>query len=408
MHRLSVACVLAVLSLYSVPIAAYADSTDKTYLCDQLDRIRAEEEMPAISAGIILPEPGYPQTAPRPFYHIICARGVERNDGASPVTASTLFWLGSVSKPITGLIISRVIAAEAKSSAPRLTWQTKPKDFFPEYLGRPETNACYAERTVADLMAHTAGFPDNHPSNAPSEDSEPDLKKRRALYTIAALQEKNWLDADDNPSTSCFENGVARPQLGAYYSNIGSIVAAHMAEVVTGRSWEDLMARSGSTTAGPGLTVGTVWNPAVSPSPVAYWHTVGNPSLQNPDLQFVPSEKPNPPTHTHGPAGWITVSTPQMAHLLEHFLESSASIGGQLLPDGERASLLTGQGMSNANRLGWWIKRSNTPERFNTLDYGTTAGWEPAAALQHFSTTVPMALITLKQPLCPMRIRPCL
>lgn len=371
MHKLSVTCAAAMLSISSIPIAAYADSTDKTYLCDQLDRIRAEEAMPAISAGIILPEPSYPQTAPRPFYHILCARGVERANGATPVTASTLFWLGSISKPITGLMVSRVIAAEAKSNAPRLTWQTKLKDFFPEYFQRSETNACYAERTVADLMAHAAGFPDKHPANAPSEESEPDLKKRRALYTAAALQEMSWLDVDDDTSTSCFDNGVARPQLGHSYSNMGSIVAAHMAEVVTGRSWEDLMARSGSTTAGPGLTVGTVWNPAVSPSPVAYWHTVGNLG------EFVPLEKPDPPTHTHGPAGWITVSTLQMAHLLEHFLKSSASVGGRLLPDDERASLLTGHGMSDANRLGWW----NTP--LDTANFGTTARWAATAGLSH-------------------------
>lgn len=369
MHKFSVACAAAMLLLSSVPIAAYADATDETYLCNQLDRIRAEEEMPAISAGIVLPEPGYPQTAPRPFYHIACARGVERADGATPVTASTLFWLGSVSKPITGLMVSRVIAAEAGSSAPRLTWQTKLKDFFPDYFRRPETNACYAERTVADLMAHTAGFPDSHPANAPSEESEPDPKKRRALYTAAALQEKSWLDVE---GTSCFDNGVARPQLGFFYSNIGSIVAAHMAEVVTGRSWEDLMARSGSTTAGPGLTVGTVWNPAVSPSPVAYWHTV-----ENPGLQFVPIEKPSSPTHTHGPAGWITVSTPQMALLLEHFLEGSAGAGGRLLPDGERPTLLTGHGLSMANRLGWF----NTS--LDTANFGTTARWVATAALSH-------------------------
>ncbi len=63
------------LMLLSLPIAA---SAQDAYLCKQLDRIRAQENMPAIGAGLIIPDPGYPATAAQPFRFIMCASGVEK------------------------------------------------------------------------------------------------------------------------------------------------------------------------------------------------------------------------------------------------------------------------------------------------------------------------------------------
>ena len=53
-----------VLVLLSLPIVASAQQD--SYLCKQLERIRTEEKMPAIGAGVIVPDPGYPAHAAQP------------------------------------------------------------------------------------------------------------------------------------------------------------------------------------------------------------------------------------------------------------------------------------------------------------------------------------------------------
>lgn len=350
-----------VLVLLSLPIVASAQQD--SYLCKQLERIRSEEKMPAIGAGVIVPDPGYPAHAPQPWRLIFCANGVEKFGESKQVTPSTLFPLGSVSKPISGLMIARVIANEKTKAVPKLRWDTKLVDFFPEIATLPGSNRCYDQRTVADMMAHVAGFP-WAPSTEDVVDQwasvEPDVVKRRQIYLLEAVK--------DQPAVNCLHQGQIRPALPVSY-NGGPIIPAHMAEVATGRSWEDLMRHPGSTTAGPGLLIGLVPDLSIAPAPFAYWHVYNGVGI--------PVPLPNPgPAPTNGPAGNVYLTLPQMARFLTEYMDASQTSANRQLPDDERAGLMTPHGLSNFNRLGWSIGA------LDTASCGAVARWQ-APALSH-------------------------
>jgi CubicO group peptidase (beta-lactamase class C family) len=362
-----------VLMLLSLPIAA---SAQDSYLCKQLDRIRAEENMPAIGAGLIIPDPGYPANAAQPFRLILCASGVEKFGQPKKVTMSTLFPLGSISKPVTGLLIARVIANEKKKANPGLRWNTQLIQIFPEIATLPGSNRCYDQRTVADMMAHTASFP-HVPRTEPSDQwasTGETTVQRRKRYVLAAVLDTPFWDykaTPPGPAGNCFDNqGQPRPQLQQWY-NGGPIIPAHMAEIVTGRSWEDLMRRPGPTTQGPGLMIGFAPNLSVAPEPFAYWHDYS----QN----GIPAPQQNPgPAPTNGPAGNVYLTVPQMARFLTEFMDASKNHVNRQLPDDERPDLLTKHGLSNFNRLGWRINPLDT-EAFGT----TVARWSANKTLYH-------------------------
>ena len=367
------------LVLNSLAIVA---SAQDSYLCKQLDRIRTEEKMPAIGAGVIVPDPGYPASAPQPWRFIYCASGVERFGEPKKVTMSTLFPLGSISKPISGLLIARVIADEKKKANPKLRWNTPLVGFFPEIATLHGSNRCYDQRTVADMMAHTAGFP-HVPSSEPPDQwaaDEPNVVKRREKYVHEAVKDIPFWDyyADPpGPAHNCFDNR-RQPlrQLPAFY-NGGPIIPAHMAEVVTGRSWEDLMRHPGSTTQGPGLMIGLIPDLSVSPDPFAYWHVYST--------DGIPAPKSNPgPAPTNGPAGNVYLTVPQMARFLTEFMDASKTSVNRQLPDDERPGLLKKHGLSDFNRLGWNIRS------LDTGGCGNVARWKVSESLWHNGSNLQM------------------
>jgi hypothetical protein len=229
--------------LATVPAAMAGDND---YLCAQLNRIRAEENMPGLAPGLIVPEPLYPQYAPQPFRLILCANGVREWGGSQQINDSAQFGLGSISKPVTGLMIARFIASESQKTNPRLTWNTRLEDFF-NTRNLPGSNRCYDQRTVSDLMAHTAGFRDV-PLGEPGDQwmsLEPDPVKRRQMFVEAAIK--------DPPKVTCIDpNGHILTQLAENYSG-GSVIATHMVEIITGQSWEELMFTPLPLTNKPGL-----------------------------------------------------------------------------------------------------------------------------------------------------------
>ncbi|MDR7484162.1 MAG: serine hydrolase [Armatimonadota bacterium] len=324
----------------------------KSYLVAQLDRIRAEEKMPAIGAGLVVPQP----RSATGFEFITAASGVERFGEATAVGPSTLFALGSISKPITGLLVARVIAREQQNPSPALRWNTELAEFFPQILTLGGSNRCYDRRTVADLMAHTTGMP-RVPAGEPPDQwmsVEPDPVRRRTMYVLAAVQ--------DMPVVNCVgPDGQPLSQLPSNYAG-GCIIAAHMTEVVTGRAWEDLTRHPGATTQGPGFMVGLLPDLSVEPQPFAFGHVYG--------MDGVPVPQPRPGTgQTNAPAGNVCVTVSQMARLLTEFLDSTKSDANRQLPDQERPLLMTPQGLSGFNRLGWRVLT------LDTSAFGPVARW---------------------------------
>jgi CubicO group peptidase (beta-lactamase class C family) len=308
---------------------------DNAYLCARLDAIRAEENMPAIGAGIILPDPRYPQFAPSPFQVISCASGVEKWGEAKKVSNATLFNIGSISKPLTGPLIARAIASEKNKPNPRIAWDTKLADFFPEEFSQPGVNPCYRNRTVADLMAHVAGFPEFLTETGDLITVTPgtfDTIHPKRLFLRAAIKH--------TPGVACTgPDGRVLDQLPPQYSGAGVLIATHMVETITGLSWEQLM-KGGS----PGFFLGDF---SVVQTPYAFGHYFDAKGKLNVQSAF------DPKVFTSGPTGHIHVTVPRMAQVMQEFLLASKARAAAVLPPDEWATLTQRHALSGASRLGW-------------------------------------------------------
>lgn len=335
---------LAKVCLFLVGLLTHQVVLADDYLCARLNSIRAEEKMPAIGAGIILPDPRYPSTSPSPFQVISCASGVEKWGSAVKVTNATLFSIGSISKPFTGLLVARAIASEKSKPNPRITWNTKIREFFPEEFRGAGVNPCYGNRTVADLMAHVAGFPE-HLTGLPDEAQKGvtpgtfDTVNPKRLFLRTAIKH--------TPGVTCTgPGGQVLEQLPPQYSGAGVLIATHMVETITGQSWEQLMKSPSPTTSGPGLFLGDF---SVVQTPYAFGHYFNAQGDPIPQAAF------DPKVITSGPTGHIHVTVPRMAQFLQEFLLANKPSPAALLPADEWATLTSRHALSQATRLGWGL-----------------------------------------------------
>ena len=160
--------------------------------------------------------------APGMIAAIISSEGViaigsagERKAGSGiAFTTNDVVHLGSCGKAMTATMLATLVA-EGK-----LSWDTKLIEAIPELKNRIHTD--YHKITLWQLLTHRAGIPKN-PSDEGAFSSK-EIKKRR----LAILE-------DNLKSPATREIGKF------YYSNFGYIIAACMAEQITGLSWEVLM-----------------------------------------------------------------------------------------------------------------------------------------------------------------------
>jgi CubicO group peptidase (beta-lactamase class C family) len=160
----------------------------------------------------------------------IGSAGVRKAGSAATITNQDLVHLGSCTKAMTAVMIATLIA-EGK-----LGWDTKLADAIPEL--KKGLHPDYRGVTLWQLLTHRAGVPNNPEDWGAHKEME--IQARR----LAILK--------DN---------LARPAATAIgefnYSNFGYMIAACMAEQITGSSWEALMKKRlfdplGMTSAGFG------------------------------------------------------------------------------------------------------------------------------------------------------------
>lgn len=146
---------------------------------------------------------------------IAIASAGERKAGSGiAFTTNDVVHLGSCGKAMTATMLATLVA-EGK-----LRWDTKLIEAIPELKNRIHPD--YHKITLWQLLTHRAGIPKN-----PRDDgafSSKEIKKRR----LAILEDNFKL-----PSTYELDE--------FHYSNFGYIIAACMAEQITGLSWEVLM-----------------------------------------------------------------------------------------------------------------------------------------------------------------------
>lgn len=146
---------------------------------------------------------------------IAVASAGERKAGSGVAfTTSDVVHLGSCGKAMTATMIATLVA-EGK-----LSWETKLIEAIPELRGKIHTD--YYKITLWQLLTHRAGIPKNPTDEGAFKSLE--IKKRR----LAIL-------ADNFKSPASYEMDKF------HYSNFGYMIAACMAEQITGLSWEDLM-----------------------------------------------------------------------------------------------------------------------------------------------------------------------
>jgi CubicO group peptidase (beta-lactamase class C family) len=142
------------------------------------------------------------------------AAGVRKAGSPVAITGHDLVHLGSCTKAMTAAMLATLVAER------KLDWDAKMVDVIPELMEKIHPD--YREITLWQLLTHRAGLPAN-PEDWGAHKGE-EMKARR----LAILK-------DNLMRPASYEKGEF------HYSNFGYMIAACMAEHVTGLSWESLM-----------------------------------------------------------------------------------------------------------------------------------------------------------------------
>jgi CubicO group peptidase (beta-lactamase class C family) len=139
--------------------------------------------------------------------------------GAAGADVGDAFHIGSCTKPFTATLLAMLIEQK------KLRWDERVLDVFPEW--KSTINPAYADVTLADVLSHESGLPDfgEEDEIARVPEVKGDTVTRRRSFAHFALMQKP----------------VVTPRTASKYSNAGFIVAAAMAERVTGLSWESMI-----------------------------------------------------------------------------------------------------------------------------------------------------------------------
>jgi CubicO group peptidase (beta-lactamase class C family) len=160
--------------------------------------------------------------APGMIAAIISSEGViaiasagERKAGSGiAFTTNDVVHIGSCGKAMTSTMIATLVAEK------KLSWDTKLIEAIPELKNKIHSD--YHQITLWQLLTHRAGIPKN-PTNINA-------------FSLKGVKKKRLTIVEDNlKSPATYEIDKFN------YSNFGYIIAACMAEQITGLSWEVLM-----------------------------------------------------------------------------------------------------------------------------------------------------------------------
>ena len=133
-------------------------------------------------------------------------------DGGLAVTPRTLFCIGSISKSLTGTLVMRLVEQG------KLDLDTPVVDYLPGFAFSDP--ALGARITLRHVLSHTTGLPNAGKDFGPRD---PDALRRFVWEEIPRY------------------GFVAEPGAVHLYSNTVIVLAGYLAEVVTGRYYEQLM-----------------------------------------------------------------------------------------------------------------------------------------------------------------------
>lgn len=143
--------------------------------------------------------------------------GEKQKDSGLNIESDELWHIGSVTKSMTATMIARLVEKDV------LSWN----DNIVDILGTKGIHRQWRDVTFHELLTHRSGAKPNFPilSNLFQPDTEEKTLAARKKQVRNVLKKK----PRNEPGTT-FQ-----------YSNVGFTIAAHLAEVKTGKSWETLM-----------------------------------------------------------------------------------------------------------------------------------------------------------------------
>ncbi len=215
----------AVLTVYASSAANAPQAVQNdAQIAALLEPIRVKHHLPALGGAIVTSRG-------------LVAAGVTgvRKDGADATATIADEWhLGSDTKAMTAVVIGKLVEQS------KLTWDTTIEAVLPKPVAN--ARAAFGGITLLQLLSHRAGLVSN--LNWPQLSRTPGPPNVQRLAALAS--------AASTPLSS-------PPGTKYEYSNLGYVIAATMAEAVTGRAWEDLIreivfAPLGMTSAGFGGT----------------------------------------------------------------------------------------------------------------------------------------------------------
>lgn len=190
------------------PAAAPGSTAEFTTL---LERIRGQHGLPALAAALVRGDA------------IVAsgATGVRRVSEPAPVALSDRFFIGSLTKEITGTLLGTLI------DQGKVRWETTLGELFPEL--RDTMTPVFRDATVEQVLRHRAGLPTLTrlgPEHARL------LQGITGTPTEQRAQFAAWL---------LRQEPVAAPGSSMNYSNAGYALAGAIAERIAGRAWEELV-----------------------------------------------------------------------------------------------------------------------------------------------------------------------
>ncbi len=182
--------------------AAQSDLIADKRLNQLAEKFVRDQELPGMILAIV---------ADSKITAIGCA-GVRKSGGDQPITIHDKVHLGSCTKAMTATLLAGLVDKE------KLKWTSTVGEIFPEWHGKVHDD--YLSVTLAQLLAHRAGMPDNARTWW--------LTKGDIVTTREAILVQTLAAKPVHPPGSKF-----------LYSNVGYVLAGHMAEKVLGKSWEE-------------------------------------------------------------------------------------------------------------------------------------------------------------------------
>ncbi len=213
-----------------------------THLGDDLDRYRAQYDLPALAAAVV--KNG----------EIIASGAVGTRMAGTwiPVTIDDRFHLGSNTKALTSLLAGILVEEGA------LGWDSSMSEMFPELAS--DMSEGFRLITLQQLLTHLSGLP------ADSLPTDPASGPEEALIVSSFAQEGNLDDLRYWILGQMCKRPLAAPTRSTFaYSNMGYLLAGAILERAGHKTWEQLITEKvfqplGLRTAGlgPQATLGRI------------------------------------------------------------------------------------------------------------------------------------------------------